>query len=98
MKNALLALLFSITLAMPAFGQASCADREVVVKMLADDYGESIQSIGIGQNGSVIEVYANEETGTWTVLLTRPNGITCLMASGHAYEYVSEKVKTGTAL
>ena len=38
------------------------------------------------QAAPVIEVFASEETGSWTILLTSPQGLTCLMAAGEAYE------------
>ncbi|MYM57018.1 hypothetical protein [Thalassovita mangrovi] len=63
-----------------------CAPRDQVIAQLADRYGETRQSIGLGSNNSVIEVYASGDTGTWTILATLPNGLSCLLASGQAYE------------
>ncbi len=78
-----------------AFGQAAqrnCGARQQIVETLADRYGESRQSIGLGANNQVIEVYASLETGTWTITVTTPNGMTCLVASGQAYESIAEAV------
>ena len=71
-----------------AFAQQSnnCADRERVVERLAETYGESRQSIGLAPNNSVVEVFASLETGTWTITVTSPAGLTCLVASGQAFE------------
>ena len=68
----------------------NCAPRETVVERLAEGYGESRQSIGLGANNQVIEVFASGETGTWTITVTLPNGMTCLIASGQAYEALAE--------
>ncbi|MBY6048293.1 hypothetical protein KUV47_01170 [Vannielia litorea] len=68
----------------------NCANREKVVARLADGYGESRQAIGLGANNQVVETFANLESGTWTVTVTMPNGITCLVASGKAFELVEE--------
>ncbi len=68
----------------------NCGPRETVVKRLADGYGETRQSIGLGANNSVVEVYASNETGTWTITVTMPNGMTCLVASGQDFEEVAE--------
>ncbi len=83
-----------------AFAQQQCADRALVVERLADTYGESRQSIGLGANNSVIEVFASDETGTWTITVTNPAGVTCLVASGQAFENVSDEITPakGTAL
>ncbi|MEM9427403.1 MAG: hypothetical protein AAGA06_11965 [Pseudomonadota bacterium] len=74
-----------------AMGQ-NCGNRDMVVERLASKYGESRQSIGMAPKGRVIEVYASHETGTWTITMTMPNGITCLMASGQSYEALDEPI------
>lgn len=68
----------------------NCAPREVVVQRLAERYGESRKSIGIGQEGTVMETFASEDTGTWTITVTMPTGVTCLVASGQSYETLAE--------
>lgn len=68
----------------------NCAPRERVVERLAEGYGESRQSIGMGANNAVVEVYASAETGSWTITVTQPNGVTCLVASGQQFETLAE--------
>ena len=78
-------------LALPAAAQSrNCADHARVVERLASGYGESRQSIGLGSDNTVVEVFASLETGTWTITVTRPGGPTCLVASGGAFQMVSE--------
>ena len=71
-----------------AFAQQNrnCGARDVVVERLASTYGESRQSIGLAPNNSVVEVFASLETGTWTITVTMPSGMTCLVASGQSFE------------
>jgi len=86
-----LAIGFALLAATGAQAQGrNCATREKVVTRLADGYGESRQAIGLGANNQVVETFANLESGTWTVLVTMPNGLTCLVASGKAFELVAE--------
>jgi hypothetical protein len=76
-----------------AFSQAqqrNCGSRDQIVTALTDRYGESRQSIGLGTNNQVIEVYASLDTGTWTITVTMPDGRMCLVASGQAYEAVAD--------
>jgi hypothetical protein len=75
-----------------AFAQTNrnCAPRERVIQRLSTTYGESRQSIGLGSNNAVIEVFASIETGTWTITATMPTGVTCLVASGQGYETLAE--------
>ncbi|WP_240671993.1 hypothetical protein [Tropicibacter alexandrii] len=67
-----------------------CAPRDQVVDRLATKYGESRQSMGLGSNNAVMEVFANVEGGSWTITVTMANGMTCLVASGQAFEELAE--------
>ncbi len=89
------AALLAMTVLAPtgAFAQnQNCGNRELVVDRLTTKYGESRQSIGIAPQGRVVEVFASIETGTWTITITMPNGITCLVASGQSFETLDEPV------
>ncbi len=68
----------------------NCAPREMVLERLADKYGETRQSIGLGAQGAVVEVFASVDTGTWTITVTTPAGMTCLVASGQSFETLAE--------
>ncbi len=73
-----------------AHAQSNCAPREMVVDRLTSKYGETRQSMGLGANNAVVEVFASEETGTWTITVTTAQGMTCLVASGQAFEALAE--------
>lgn len=70
----------------------SCAERELVIERLQTKYGETRQSMGLGNNNGIVEVFASDETGTWTILVTLPNGMSCLIASGQSWEQIAEDV------
>lgn len=74
----------------------SCADHASVVERLTTGFGETRRSIALG-GGAVVETFASDETGTWTMIATRPDGISCLVAAGDGYEAVTAE-KTGRAL
>ena len=38
------------------------------------------------ENNAVVEVFASSDTGTWTITVTNASGVTCLVASGQAFE------------
>ncbi len=83
------AVLFGLLLSTPiaeAQSRPACADRAKVVERLAERYGETRQSMGMHQNNGVLEVYASADTGTWTILVTMPNGLACLIAAGQSWE------------
>ena len=68
-----------------AGAQAVCGKRTEIVKQLHKKYGETRRSVGLQQGRGVVEVYASEKTGSWTILLTRPAGESCLMAAGQSW-------------
>ena len=68
----------------------NCAPRDNVLQLLGDRYGESRQSIGMDAQSRVIEMFASSETRTWTITVTHPTGLNCLVASGGSYEQVSD--------
>lgn len=92
-------LLFVLTLvpAPPADAQlaATCGDRATVLAQLASKYKEAPVNMGLANNGAVMEVLASDE-GSWTVILTSPQGITCMVAAGQHWEPVERK-KVGYA-
>lgn len=92
MSPLLAAALLAAPLSAEAQGQ-NCGNRDVVVERLTTKYGESRQSIGMAPAGRVVEVYASLETGTWTITVTMPNGLTCLVASGQSFEDLDEPVE-----
>ena len=75
-----------------AQGQPQCGPRAAVVAQLAQKYAETRRSIGIAANNTVMEVYASDESATWTITVTTPQGLTCLVASGQGFEAVVEEL------
>lgn len=67
-----------------------CAPRAKVIERLTTRYGETRRSIGLGSNNAVMEVYASDESGSWPITVTMTNGVTCLVASGQAFEELAE--------
>ena len=72
--------------------RSTCAARGEIVERLVAQFGEVRQSIGIGANNAMMEMFAAPATGTWTILVTLPNGMTCLVASGESWERLAEEL------
>lgn len=75
-----------------AHSAPQCDSRDAVTALLADRYGESRRAVGIAGETAVMELFAAEGTGTWSITMTPPDGRTCLMASGSNYEAVTESL------
>jgi hypothetical protein len=85
----LIAPLFAALLPLPAMAQ-QCADRASVEQVLRDRYGETVQSRGLDVNGTVMHIWANLQTGSWSVTATSAGGLTCLVGAGNYFEVVNE--------
>lgn len=72
-----------------ASAEHNCAPRDSALKQLSEKWGETRRTVMLGR-GMVYETYASDDSGTWTVLATDARGRSCIIASGVAYEEVSE--------
>jgi hypothetical protein len=77
-----------------ANAQSACGPREQLVKILTDQYKEDPVGIGLSQPGQVLEVFASSN-GSWTMVMTMPDGKACMIAAGDNWEMVT-KVKGNT--
>lgn len=75
--------------------QGNSAEHATVAAHLAERYGETRQAIGLASNGTIVEVWANLETGTWSITVSVPGDLTCLVAEGSAYDQLSEALPPG---
>lgn len=75
-----------------ANGAAQCDARERILTLLTETYGETRRSVGIAGETAIMELFAAETSGTWTITITLPDGQMCLMASGSNFESVSEEL------
>ena len=74
-----------------AAAQPACAPRDVVLKKLAEDFQETPVGLGLSANGSVLELLTSAEGTSWTLLVTRPGGLTCLVASGEDWTMIARR-------
>lgn len=81
----------------PGTGHASpsqCGPHDAVAATLAKQYGEQARSMGLAEDDTVMELYSAPKTGTWTLTVTLPSGITCLAASGNNFETITPVAQT----
>ncbi len=90
---AALALSLQLGTSGPAAAQSICMAHAEVKKQLSTRYAEVPVSLGLASNGTVYEVYSTEDGASWTIVLTMPNGTSCLLANGEAWENVPRAPK-----
>ena len=87
----LLGLVATLFASSPSYSNAArCAKRTQMIVRLNERFGESLQSMGLTANGQIIETFAHPDNGTWTILLTFPNGTSCMVASGQDFQVINE--------
>ncbi len=78
-------ILGSVFIAPAAVAQPICGSHNTVSDKLKKSYSEAPVSMGLTMGGGIIEVFASDE-GTWTMVITQPNGVSCLIAVGQDWE------------
>jgi hypothetical protein len=83
MRTLLAALAVAIvTVPEASQAQQACADRTAITDKLKASYGERFAGGGLRNESAIFEIWFSEAHGTWTILLTRPDGTSCVMAAG----------------
>jgi hypothetical protein len=70
-----------------------CHNDAEIDKQLSGKYEEAPVAFGLQSNGNLLQVYASDVKGTWTVVSTTPNGMSCIVAAGQKWEslpYISK--------
>jgi hypothetical protein len=66
--------------------QQLCTERQVVLSQLSKQYAEAPVAMGVANNGGVLEILSSGAGKSWTIILTMPNGMTCMIAAGDSWE------------
>ncbi|MQY41829.1 hypothetical protein GG681_04200 [Epibacterium sp. SM1969] len=95
-----LCMVFGMAATAPPALAANCADRSTVIERLADRYSEHLTAGGLRsdqQGSTLVEVWSSKETGTFTLLVTYPNGVSCVLAAGtDFFEALPAKMPLGS--
>jgi len=74
---------YSVTaFAMPA---TFCGNRAEVAQTLEKSYAEHPSAMGLSAGGGMVEVFSSKN-GTWTIVITQPTGLSCIIAAGENWE------------
>ena len=79
------ALLFGAAATAPPAHAMNCAQRDAVVERLKSVYSEALTAGGLQgrqANTTMTEVWTSESSGTFTVIVTNPQGVSCVVAAG----------------
>lgn len=77
------AMLVALSPGSTAQAQALCFPRDEIVKQLEDMFGEHLLGRGLTISGlRLVELFVNEDEGSFTILDTTPDGISCVRQNG----------------
>lgn len=76
---------FALGLPVAPAGAASCGPLEQVAAQLAGRFDERPLGDALTNRG-MLQLWANEATGTFTITVTAPNGLACIIAYGTSWE------------
>lgn len=82
MKHTLKVSLLVSLLVLAGAARARCLPHEEAIARLQRDYGETAQGLGLGSRGRSVTELFTSTTGSWTILVTRADGLSCIAASG----------------
>lgn len=68
-----------------AQAQMLCGQRASIIDGLSKKYKEMPNAFGISGEKMLVELFTSEQ-GSWTMLMTRPGGVSCIMAVGQSWE------------
>lgn len=91
MRRLLIGAVSALTMAQVAHAQdgaqqAICGTRADVVEKLSGKFGELQQGAGLVNKNRILELWRSEKTGSWTILMTRADGKTCILAAGNHWK------------
>jgi hypothetical protein len=82
----LLTATLSLTTSASAGQPANCGPRAALLKQLANKYSEAPVAVGLSNSGALVEVLTSERGDTWTILVSKPDGTSCLVAAGQEWQ------------
>ena len=73
-----------------AMAQPQCNERDNVLELLAKKYQETPIAAGVTNTGGLVEVLTDTKGGTWTIIVTTPQGMSCLVAAGEGWRNMEQ--------
>jgi hypothetical protein len=83
--SSLLLVAATVLSATPSVAQTACGDRAKFIETLSRKFDEMPSAFGIAGQKNLIELFVSK-SGSWTMLMTRPSGMACIIATGQSWE------------
>ncbi len=70
--------------------QGPCDSRDRVIALLGERYDEAPIALGVTHSGGLVEVLTDTTGWTWTIIVTSPEGLSCMVLSGEGWRPVQQ--------
>ena len=84
---AILAFLAVGLLSFPATSKSFCGKYEDITKKITEDFHQDLSYSAVSGKGALLEIFINEDRATFTVIIVRTDGKTCVVDSGDGWKY-----------
>lgn len=64
----------------------ACHSHADLTKMLDQKFAEQPSALGLQANGHLVEVFVSNDGTSWSIVVTRPDGWSCIVAVGQNWE------------
>ena len=65
-----------------------CMRSEELVQFLAENFAEVPMARGLSDGGVLVTVFAGKNGNTWTLAITQPSGVSCILSAGESFEFL----------
>lgn len=76
---------------------AQCGARDQMLDQLSEKYAEKPVAMGETPDGRQIELLSQRDGSTWTLIMTSPEGWSCMMAAGESWRELRVQQSRNTA-
>ena len=59
-----------------------------MLELLSKKYSEAPVAVGVTNNGGLVEVLSTGDGNTWSMIITSPQGMSCLVAAGEGWRLI----------
>ncbi len=73
----------------------TCNARAEIVKDLKGGYSETPIALGVTSAGTVMELWQAAGGATWTIVVTLPNGDSCVVGAGNDWMPIQQQASKG---
>ena len=68
-----------------------CSEHSKVLGKFSEVYQENRVAGGLTRDGRLVEVLSTDDGRTWTIVVSRPNGETCVIMAGEGWRKLKIK-------